>query len=170
MLRQSPLIHKRPAEKAKLSINSKHHTCPEFHPRGTVGRSSFSPLSPPACSPPLTQIFSTTSQGPTVSEIAHPYPQLLLLSSWRKWAVFHLTVPAAAAEVQDPYVTGFMQLQEETSPTRDLMSICRGTQHFSCVPCRSKQCPGLWRREAKLQILDPGIGISLSTSYRAFKT
>lgn len=40
------------------------------------------------------------------------------------------------------------------------MSTCKGTQQFSFVPCKSEQCPGLWRREAKLQILDPGFGVS----------
>lgn len=106
------------------------------------------------------QILSTTSQGPTVSAMAHPYPQLLLLSSWRKW-----TVPP----------------DSPSSCCRDTWPVCPevypalkhlGGDKAWCpfVPCRSKQCPGLWRREAKLQILDPGVGVSLPTSYRALNS
>lgn len=40
------------------------------------------------------------------------------------------------------------------------MITCKGKQHFSFVPCKSDQCPGLWRREAKLHMSDPGFGVS----------
>lgn len=157
MLRQSPLMHKRPA-------NSRHHTCLGFQPRDKVGRSSFNTFCPLAYSPPLEQIFSTTSQGPTVSEIAHPHPQLLLLSSWRKWTVLQ------SQQLLQRYLTHMSGGLCSSRRKHGLMSICKGTQHFSCVACKSKQCPGLWRREAKLQILDPGLEVSLSISYTALNT
>lgn len=45
------------------------------------------------------------------------------------------------------------------------MSICREHNTSHLYHARVKNAlPGLWRREAKLQVLDPGVGDSLSVA------
>jgi len=57
------------------------------------------------------------------------------------------------------HISWGLSSSEALSRRQGLMSACEGT-HFSFVPCKSEKCTGLWRRGAKLQILNPGFGVS----------
>lgn len=84
MLRESPLTHKRPAREANLSINSKHQSCPVFHPRGTVGMSSSNTLL-------LSGIFTSTWTNPL-----HHFPR-----SYYQWDCPSLPTAPAAQQLKE---------------------------------------------------------------------